>query len=234
MKERGKLIVIEGGDSSGKEVQSKRLVETLKTLGYKVRFLDFPRYEQFHGKVVGRYLAGDFGDTYEVSPWLTAYPFAMDRFGLKDSILESRENGEIIVSNRYVGSNLGYMSAKLPSPEREAFINWLEEFEYQHLGLPREDASLFLHVPARVGQKLTYQKDEKVYMKGRGRGDIHERNLQYLEEAVYQFLWLTRNREHWVRVDCTCEGDAERLRPVEEIHQEIIGILVQRGIIESR
>lgn len=234
MKKRGKFIVIEGGDSSGKEVQSKKLVKALKGLGYKVRFLDFPRYDQFHGKVVGRYLAGEFGDTYEVSPWLAAYPFALDRFELKDSITESLEDGQIVVSNRYVGANLGYMPAKLPEKQRKAFTRWLEEFEYQRLGLPREDLSIFLYVPARVGQKLTYQKDEKVYMKGRGRGDIHERNLQYLERAVYQFLWLTRNRDHWVRVDCTLDGDRERLRPIDDIHRKIMDILVKRGIVDRR
>ncbi|MBI2066064.1 hypothetical protein HYT60_00965 [Candidatus Woesebacteria bacterium] len=232
MKKRGKFIVIEGGDSSGKEVQSKRLIKALRSLGYKVRFLDFPRYNQFHGKVVGRYLAGEFGDAYEVSPWLAAYPYANDRLGLRDSIIESLEDGQVIVSNRYVGSNLGYMSAKLPRRQREDFIRWNEEFEYKRLGLPREDVSIFLYVPARIGQKLTYRKDEKVYMKGKGRGDIHERNLQYLEQAINQFLWLTRNRNHWVRVDSTLKGDGKKLRPAEDIHRDIMDILVKRRIID--
>jgi len=232
MKERGKFIVIEGGDSSGKEVQSKTLTGALEARGFEVRFLDFPRYSEFHGQIVGRYLAGEFGDTYGVSPYLASYPYANDRLELRDSIIESLESGLFVVSNRYVGSNLGYMSAKLPLVEREGFIKWVEELEYRRNRMPREDISIFLHVHANIGQKLTYRKDEKVYMKGRGRGDIHERNLKYLQAVIHQFVWLTENREQWVLIECM--KNLDHLKPVDQIHEEIMQLLVAGSIIPAR
>ena len=148
--ERGKMVVIDGGDSSGKEIQSKRLVNYLKTQGFQIAFLDFPQYEEFNGKVVGEYLAGVFGDVNEVHPKLTSYPYAVDRFTRRDEINGWRENGIMVVCNRYVSSSLAFMSAKLPESERENFIKWEEELEYKVLGVPKEYMVIFLHVPAKI------------------------------------------------------------------------------------
>lgn len=227
--ERGRIAVIEGSDSSGKEVQPKKLVEVLREKGYLVSFLDFPRYDEFFGKLVGRYLAGEFGDSQEVSPWLSALPYSLDRFEKKEEVAKWIAQGRILVCNRYIGSNLAFMSAKLPENERPIFIEWLEELEYKRLGVPMEDISVFLHVPAKIGQILTYKKDEKVYMKGKGRGDIHERNLPYLEEVIKQYFWLAENRKRFALVECM--ADDENLRPKEEIHQEILETLRERAII---
>lgn len=229
MARKGKIIVIEGSDSAGKEVQSRKLYQSLRRENYPVKFLGFPRFDRFFGKIVGRYLRGEFGDITGLSPRLVSLPFALDRFELKNDIIRWLENGKLIVCNRYVGSNLAYMSAGLPEGQRPRFIKWLEELEYKKLGIPREDISIFLHVPAKVGQKLTYQKREKTYMKGLGRGDLHERNLDYLKATGEQFFWLCRNRRHWVAVESMV--DEENLRPIEEIHQEIVQILKKRRII---
>lgn len=227
--ERGKMIVIEGGDSSGKKVQSRKLVNYLKNQGLQVAFLDFPQYQEFNGKVIGEYLAGIFGDVSEVHPKLTLYPYAVDRFTRRDEINEWRENGIMVVCNRYVSSGLAYMSAKLPESEREDFIKWEEELEYKVLGVPKEDLVIFLHVPAKIGQELTYKKDEKPYMQGKGRGDIHERNLKFLEKAIKQYQWLAGHRENFDVVECIHDG---QFRSVEEIHKEIIDVLCKRKIIE--
>jgi len=229
--ERGKIVVIEGGDSSGKEVQSKKLTEVLQNKGYPVRYLDFPRYDQFFGSLIGRYLRGEFGEAFNVHPALAALPYSLDRAELKDSIIESVNNGEIVVCNRYTGSGLAFMSAKLSKEEREDFVKWLEEMEYGKLGVPKEDLSIFLHVPAKVGQRLTYAKDEKEYMKGKGRGDIHERNLVYLSNVIEQYLWLSKNRRQWVEIFCMVDENA--LRPIDDIHGDIMQILKDRGIIKN-
>lgn len=229
MRDKGKLLVIEGGDSSGKEVQSKKLFEKLRQLKYPVKFVDFPRYERFAGKLVGRYLKGEFGEVFDVNGHLSALPFALDRFGFKEDILRWLAEGYIIICNRYVSSNLAYMSAKFAKKERAKFISWLEELEYKILGVPHESLTIFLKVPANIGQKLTYKKDEKVYMKGLGRGDIHERNLRYLVEVGKQYDWLARNRNHWAVVDSM--AGPNNLRPIEEIHEDILKILYRRRII---
>ena len=174
-------------------------------------------------------MRGEFGSVFEISPWLAAFSFALDRFDSKEKILAWLKNGNILILNRYVGSNLGYMPAKLPEVKRPHFTRWLEEFEYESLELPKEDISLFLNVSAKVGQRLTYQKDEKAYMKGLGRGDIHERDLKYLENANKQFLWLTKHRRRWVRIDCM--KDAKSLRPINDIHRQILDILAKRKVL---
>lgn len=230
MSEReGRFIVVEGSDSSGKELQSRRLSKELSKRGYNVRLLDFPRYDKFFGSLVGRYLRGDFGDVYEVHPTLASFPYALDRFEAKDEIIQWKENGDLVVSNRFTGSNLAFMSAKLPEEEREDFIEWMEELEYERLGIPRVDLAVFLHVPAKIGQRLTMKKDEKSYMKGKGRGDIHERDLGYLETVVQQYLWLTRERDNWVEV--VCIGEDEELLSPEAIHKKVMFTLEDEGII---
>lgn len=225
----GKLIVIDGGDSSGKERQSKKLVEKLESMGLPVVFLDFPQYEEFFGEIVGRYLRGDFGSVKDVHPVLSSIPYALDRSTKKDQIEDWRSRGFLVVCNRYAASNLAYMSAKLPEVEREDFIRWEEELEYKRLGVAKEDLVLFLHVPADIGQTLTYKKDEKPYMKGRGRGDIHERDLVYLRSVIDQYKWLSENRKNWAVIECM--EDQTNLRSVEDIHQEIMQVLHDRGII---
>lgn len=228
-KKVGKIIVIEGGDSSGKEVQSRLLYEKLKNKEYRVKLFEFPQYSRFFGRVVGRYLRGEFGGVFEISPWLCAIPYALDRFDSREKILAWLKDGNILILNRYVGSNLGYMPAKLPQPQRPQFTKWLEKLEYKMLGLPKEDISIFLNVSPRVGQRLTYQKDEKVYMKGSGRGDIHERRLNYLENVTKQFLWLAKHRRNWARIDCM--KDRRTLRDKNAIHREILRILARGKII---
>jgi len=225
----GKIIVIEGGDSSGKEVQSKKLASALREKGYSVNFLDFPGYDKFFGKIVGRYLSGEFGDVNDISPFLSAMPYSLDRFKFKDKILKSLGKGDIILCNRYVGSNLAYMSAKLPPKKRSEYIKWNEEMEYVQLGIPRENLAIFLHVAPNLGQKLTYKKDEKVYMRGKGRGDIHERNLKYLKEVTRQYFWLAKNRRQYVVIESMEKRGG--LRSIEDIHQEIIDVLEKRKII---
>lgn len=226
---KGKIIVIEGGDSSGKEVQSRLLAKALVKKGYSVKFMDFPKYDHFFGKIVGRYLSGEFGDVKDIHPVLSSLAYALDRFKSKDQMLKALTKGQIIICNRFVGSNLAYMSAKLPIKKRPEYINWNEEMEHDRLGTPREDLAIFLHVPPKFGQKLTYAKDEKVYMKGKGRGDIHERNLKYLNEVTKQYFWLAKNRKHYAVIESMAGRSS--LRPIDEIHQEIMKILEAKKII---
>ncbi len=234
MLERGRLIVIEGSDSSGKEKQSRLLRNALLLRGYGVAFYDFPNYESFFGKLIGRYLRGEFGSVFEVSPFLVSPMYALDRYLKKDQIKKDIDEGKILVFNRYVGSNLAHMSAKLPASERPGFIEWMEQMEYVELGMPLEEISLFLHVPAQKGQELTLKKDAKVYMEGTGRarGDIHESDLYFLEQSVIQYLWLTMNRSHWFEI--ACMTDQGNLLPAELVHLKVKALLQEREIVDFR
>src|SRR3990167_6096394 len=110
---KGKLIVIEGGDGSGKTIQSKLLTKNLRQYGVPTEYLDFPQYyHSFHGETVAKFLRGEFGNINKVSPYLASFPFALDRASVKDTMKVILNKGINIVANRYATSNLIYQAAK--------------------------------------------------------------------------------------------------------------------------
>ena len=56
---KGKFIVIEGIDQSGKKTQSILLRNRLKKNGYKVGYISFPKYNTSIGKLVKKCLHDD-------------------------------------------------------------------------------------------------------------------------------------------------------------------------------
>lgn len=228
-KKKGKLIVIDGGDGSGKATQTKLLIDYLKTKKIHVKTFDFPRYySSFHGKMVGRYLTGEFGDVKEVSPYLTSLAYAVDRAGAKEEMDEWLKKGGLIITNRYTTTSMAYMSAKLEKGQkREEFIEWLDELEYRTHRVPREDLVIYLDLPPFIGQKLVEQKAGRGYMNGQKK-DIHERNLEYLEEVEKVYLDLIKEKKNWVVVNCVKNGE---IKTKEEIHQEILQVLKEKKII---
>ena len=114
-KRKGKLIVIDGGDGSGKATQSEMLIAYLKKSGNKVKYVDYPRYyTSFHGNVVARFLRGEFGKLDEVSPYLSALAYAVDRAGTKEELDDWLASGGIVISNRYATSSMAHQGAKMP------------------------------------------------------------------------------------------------------------------------
>ncbi len=227
-KRKGKLIVIDGGDGSGKATQTELLIDYLKNKNIHVKVFDFPRYyTSFHGQMVGRYLKGEFGDVNEVSPYLVSLAYAVDRAGARDEINDWLVKGGIVLTNRYTTSSMAYMSAKLPAKKREEFIEWLDELEYRIHRMPREDLVIYLDVPPKIGQELVGKKGNRSYVGG-AKKDIHERNLAYLEEVEKTYLDLIKKKKNWVKIDCTKDHS---IRSKEEIHQEIVKVLQDKGII---
>lgn len=158
---RGKLIVLDGGDGSGKTTQTELLVQYLSVKGVRVKSFDFPRYySSFHGKVAGRFLAGEFGNVNQVSPYLASLAYALDRASAKDEMDRWLSTGGVIVSNRYATSNMAHQGARLPEKERKEFLDWIDELEYKVHKIPREDIVIYLHVPWKVGMELTKKKRE--------------------------------------------------------------------------
>jgi len=230
MKERGKFIVIDGTDGSGKKTQLDLLKVRLEEDEYQVEALDFPQYkETFFGRLVGRFLAGEFGGIKEVSPYLASLPYSGDRWQASPKIRELISKGIILLSNRYKSSNDAHQAAKLPPEMREEFLQFSEELEYKVFGIPREDAVIFLHVPAEVGQMLVDEKGEREYVGGKKR-DIHEADIEHLKEAEKMYLLLAQRNEHWIQIDC-CDEEGSLL-PREEIHELVYLALRERGTIK--
>ncbi len=218
---KGKLIVFEGIDSSGKTTQAKLLVHFLEKLKFRVKYFNFPQYHQsFYGAMIGQYLKGKFGDANDISPYLASLIYAFDRLSAKEKIEDYLKKGEFVIANRYVPSNIAHQGSKLTSEkEREEFIHWLFELEYRVNHVPREDLVIFLHLPWQVAAGLA---------KSKGLLDLHEKDLSHQQAAENIYLDLARKNPNWIKINSAPEG---QILPPLIIHQKIILALKDRGII---
>lgn len=222
---KGKLIVIDGGDGSGKTSQSSLLITYLSSQGVPVKGFDFPRYySSFHGKIAGRFLAGEFGS--DVSPYLASLAYALDRASAKEEMDAWLSHGGVIVSNRYATSNMAHQGARLPEGERDEFIDWIDELEYKIHKIPREDIVIYLHVPWGIGMELTKKKGGRAYLGNKQ--DILEADQKHRQEAESMYLSLARKRKKWAVVECV-EGGI--MLPKEEIHKKILSVLYDHDIL---
>jgi dTMP kinase len=227
-KRKGKLIVIDGGDGSGKATQSALLKLYLEKQRKKVKYMDFPRYyNSFHGRVVGRFLTGEFGSLDQVSPYLAALAYALDRASAKEEMDEWLTHGGIVLSNRYATSSMAHQAAKLPESKRKEFISWLDEMEYKVHKIPREDIVVYLYVPWKIGYELTVQKADRKY--SNGTLDIAEKDIKHRVESEAMYLRLAKERKNWVKIDCVDTNGS--LLSKEEIHGKVIKALQEKNII---
>lgn len=218
---KGKLIVIDGTDGSGKATQVKKIRERLQKEGYKVESLDFPRYyDNFFGKLVGECLKGDYGDWAGIHPKIASVVYANDRAESAPQIHKWLEDGYIVILDRYVSSNQIHQGGKINNQEeRREFMQWLDAMEHDVLNSPRPDAILYLDVSIEITQKLLKQKENKESKKYlEGRGDQHENNIQHLEDARQSGLALIAENNNWIRIGCSRDGD---IYSIEEIHSVI-------------
>lgn len=219
MIKKGKFIVIEGSDGSGKGTQFNLLYKKLKkeTKAEIIKF-DFPRYKKFFGKLVGRYLTGEFGGMNDVNPHLAALPYALDRWSAKDEINNYLSQGKIVLSNRYYLSSMAHQTARMPSSKRDVFMKYLEDLELKELGIPRDDITIFLYVPPKISQKLVDLKAKRKYINGKKR-DIHEASLHHLKRASDMYVYLAKKYNRIIRIDC-CDRSGN-LRSIEDIHSDV-------------
>ena len=219
----GKIIVIEGLDGIGKATQTKLLYEKLLAAGKQVRRLEYPDYENQSSSLVKMYLGGDFGNKPEdVNAYAASAFYAVDRvasylqFWKRDYPTDT-----IFLCDRYATSNIIYQMAKVPETERDAFIAWQQDFEYDKLGLPRPDAVLYLDVEPEVSQKLM----EKRYGGDNSKKDLHESNLKFLLSCRESALYAAE-KCGWKKINCCADG---RIKPIEQIEKEIENAL--KGVL---
>lgn len=225
IKGKGKFIVIDGSDGSGKKTQSDLLVEKLKTDGHPVSYYDFPQYDKtFFGAMVGRYLNGEFGDLSEINPYLISLLYAGDRWQASESIKKDLAEGKVVVSNRYIQSNMAFSGARFATvSEREKFLEWLDELEYKVYGIPHPDLVIYLYVPYKIGQELVDKKEKRNYTAKKR--DIHEKDAEYLEQVENTYLWLAERCKEWKKIDCI---DKRGILPIETIAKKVSSIALSK------
>jgi dTMP kinase len=218
----GKLIAVEGIDGSGKQTQVRLLAEALAARGQCVFTSGFPQYDSWFGKMVGQFLNGDFGPLESVDPHFTALLYAGDRFERKQPILSALKRGEVVITDRYVASNLSHQTARAAPEERAAFRAWIEHLEYGIYGLPKEDLVLYLRVPPRASQSLVAKKAARSYTDSEY--DLQESDLRHLLDAANMYDQLSGGL-NWRTVECF--DDAQRsMRPPNDIAAEILSVVL--------
>jgi dTMP kinase len=214
----GILIAVEGIDGSGKRTQVKLLAKALTAAGRPVLPTSFPHYDSWFGKMVGQFLNGDFGPLESVDPHFTALLYAGDRFEAKPLLDATLQKGFIVLADRYIGSNLAHQTARVPRPDRDAFLAWIEHLEYKIYNLPREALVLYLRVPPRAAQDLVDRKSARSYTKVKK--DLLEASLKHLEIASSLYDQLSR-RPNWTTIQCYDE-QRSAMRSPKSISQEIL------------
>ncbi len=213
---KSKLIVIEGLDGSGKATQTKILKETLSSEFENVRQITFPNYESPSGEIVKMYLSGEFGkNANDVNAYTSSSFYAIDRFtSYKTDWEKNYKNGDIIVADRYTTSNAIYQLAKIEENQKEDFLNWLYDYEYNKLLLPKPDLVIYLDVDPDVSQKLM----EKRYKGDNNKKDLHEKDVNFLKNCRTQAFFVAK-KWGWQIINCTSDNN---IRSIEDISSDIL------------
>jgi len=216
---KGKFIVLEGTDGSGKTVQFQRLFDRLKRQKIEVRTLDFPRYGKPSSYFVEQYLKGSYGSWKEVGAYRASLFYALDRFATSSKVKKWLKQGKIVLSNRYVGSNLGHQGVKIKDKTgRERFFKWVNELEYKILALPKPDINIFMHMPAKIAYTLVDNKGKREYS-GCKKRDIHEQDISHIKQAEKVFCEVVKLfPKDFTTVECV---EKEKLLSIEEVEKRI-------------
>jgi len=222
MVKKGKLIVFEGTDCSGKSTQINLLIDKLEGMDKGVVTLDFPNYSTPTGKIVRRYLDGEFGPANNISAKVASIFYAEDRAAAKKFVDDELAKGNVTILDRYVESNMGHQGGKIRDRgEREKFFEWLRELEYGNFGLNKPDAVVFLHMPYAVGRELMAKRERKSeFHPGAEELDGHEGNEEHMRNAEEAYLHLA-DLYGWIKIDCAPDGTMASLKTPEEIHKEL-------------
>ena len=217
---KGRLIVFEGTDGSGKSTQFRRLCQRLDGMGRDYQKLVFPQYSEPSSALIRMYLGGEFGtDPNAVNPYAASAFYAVDRYAsLKKVWEEYYRQGGLILTDRYTTSNAVHQAVKCAPEEREAFLRWLDDFEHEKMGLPRPDGVIYLDMPTEKAVELLRARETATHTQA----DIHELDTGYLaacRESALQAAKLLG----WKVLPCVDEGGA--LRSIEALHEEIMGLL---------
>lgn len=214
----GKLFVIDGTDGSGKQTQFQQLQESLTKDGIDYKVVSFPNYDSPSSALVKMYLSGEFGENAkEISPYIASTFYAADRYAtFQTGYKKYYEDGGIILADRYTTANMVHQAGKIKDEkEREKFLNWLWDFEFNLYGLPVPNEVFFLNMP--VEKSIELMKDRENKFTHQEKKDIHERDINHLKDA-YEAACDVSKKYNWYEIKCVKNNE---IRTIEDIHQEI-------------
>lgn len=215
---RGKLIVVEGTDCSGKETQTNLLLTNLHKDNIKVEKFSFPNYQSPTGKIIGGpYLGKSYicdgwfpEGAPKVDPKVSALYYAADRKYNIYKIKFLLENGVNVILDRYVYSNMAHQGGKIKdNSERFAMYDWLDKLEFELLNLPAADIKVFLHLPVEQATKLRMGREEAL--------DENEKDINYLKDAERAYKEIA-NKYNFKTIEC---NSGNNVRTIEDIQNEL-------------
>lgn len=218
----GKLFVIDGTDGSGKQTQFDLLKKHLTEDGIEYRTVSFPNYDSPSSSLVKMYLSGEFGENAkDVSPYIASTFYAADRYAtFKKELQEYYENGGIILADRYTTANMVHQAGKITDDlEREKYLNWLFDLEFNIYGLPVPTEVFFLNMPPKKVEELIKNRENK--FTHNDKKDIHERDAKHIEDS-YNAACSLVGKYNWNEIKCVKN---EEIRTREDIHNEIYNIV---------
>ncbi len=225
MASHGVFITIDGTDGSGKATQTKLLVERLTREGRGVQTISFPQYGKKSAGLVEEYLSGTFGTALDVGPYASSIFFAVDRFDASQKIKCLLEAGQIVVTDRYVGSNMGHQGSKISDPEQRAtFFKWDIHLEHEIFKIPRPDINIILHVPSEVAHELITKRDAQEGSKHGLKKDVHESDPRHLKAAEEAYLDMANRFETFQLVECV---ESDRLLTPEQVHERVWSLVAK-------
>lgn len=222
MAKKGKLIVIDGTDGSGKATQVALLVKRLKKEGKTVKVADFPEYyKNFFGAFIGHCLSEQYYNFLNVHPKIASVLYAADRFESSKEIQNWLKKGYIVVANRYVSANQIHQGGKIKNAKkRNDFIKWLDKMEYEVFGIPRPDVTLYLSLPINIVLQLLKERDsskmKREYLKKKK--DVHEADVNHLINSRKSALWLSETIPNFIKIDC---APKKEILSREQIHEMV-------------
>lgn len=215
---KGKLIVIEGVDGSGKSTQVDLVAKALEKQGKIIKQISFPTYTK-SSALVEMYLSGEFGSSADdVNAYAASSFYAVDRYAsFVSDWKKDYESGATVLTARYTTSNAIHQGVKLDKKERDEYLKWLEDYEYGLLGLPRPTHVIFLDMPIEKGQQLLSNRYGNVESKK----DVHERDIEYQKKCYETALEICESLG-WEHIKCT---DGDRIKTIDEITKEILEVI---------
>ena len=214
----GKIFVIDGTDGSGKQTQLEKLKNRFEGEKIDYKAVSFPNYDSPSSSLVKMYLSGEFGENAkQVSPYIASTFYAADRYATFKKEYEGYYNsGGIILADRYTTSNMVHQAGKIESEEeREKFLNWLWDFEFNLYGLPVPTKVFFLNMPPEYATKLMKDRENKITHEEKK--DIHERDEKHMQASYNEACKLAKKYD-WCEIKCV---ENNEIRTIDDIHEEI-------------